>query len=86
MSILSSIVAQYWPYLAGGLAVVLSYFGVRWQAKSEAKAEARAESNEQAIKSMKQAQEVRNDVNQMAPGGAAAELKRDWMRKRSDGQ
>ncbi len=83
---MSFVLSELWPYLAGGLAIVAAYFGVRIKAKSDAKAEFEAKQNAQAVESMKTAQEVRNEINRLPSGAADNQLRTRWMRKRTDGQ
>lgn len=81
------LLAEFWPYIAGGLAIVVAYFGVRIKGKSDGRAEVRNQIHKQAAESAKEARDVQAKIDRMGDGGAAAELRRKWMRnKGTDGR
>jgi hypothetical protein len=84
-AILSALLAQYWPYLAGGVAIALAYFGVRLKGKSDGRQEVQAQINKQAVDAAKEARDVQSKIDRMPVGGADAELRRKWMRKPGTG-
>lgn len=84
---MSLLLAEFWPYIAGGFALVLAYFGVRMKGKSDGREEVRNQINKQAAESAKEARDVQAKIDRMDDGGAAAELRRKWMRnKGADGR
>lgn len=86
MSILQVFFGEFWPYVAGGVAIVLAYFSVRMKGKSDGRQEVQTQINKQAVESAKEARDVQAKVNRMDSGGAAAELNRHWVRdKGADG-
>lgn len=82
---MSILVAEFWPYIAGGLAIVLAYFGVRLKGKSDGRQEVRDQINKQAVEAAKEARDVQTKVNRMDDGAAAAELNRRWVRDKGTG-
>lgn len=80
-----TLLLEFWPYIAGGLAVVLAYFGVRLKGKSDGRQEVRDQINKQAVESAKEVRDVQAKVNRMDDGGAAAELRSKWMRDKGTG-
>ncbi|MFY2643706.1 hypothetical protein ACOTDF_19275 [Achromobacter insuavis] len=85
-AILSALFAEYWPYLAGGMAIVLAYFGVRLKGKSDGRQELQNQLNQQTVDSAKEARNVQTKINRLPDGDAAAKLRRDWMRHESPGR
>lgn len=84
---MTALIAQFWPYIAGGIAIVLAYFGVRMKGKSDGRQEVRDQINKQAVEAAKEARDVQAKIDRMPDGGAAAELRRKWMRnKGTDGR
>lgn len=79
------LLAEFWPYIAGGLAIVLAYFGVRLKGKSDGREEVRSQINKQAVEAAKESRDVQAKVNRMDDGGAAAELRSKWMRDKGTG-
>lgn len=77
---MSMLIAEFWPYVAGGLAIVLAYFGVRMKGKADGRQEVREQINKQAVEAAKESRDVQAKINRMPDGGAAAELRRKWMR------
>ncbi len=77
---MSIFIAEFWPYIAGGIAIVLAYFGVRLKGKSDGRQEIRDQINKQAAEAGKEARNVQTKVNRMDDGAAAAELNRRWVR------
>lgn len=81
------LIAEFWPYIAGGFAIVLAYFGVRMKGKADGKQEVRDQINKQAVEAAKEARDVQAKIDRMPDGGAAAELRSRWMRnKGTDGR
>lgn len=80
-----TLLLEFWPYIAGGLAVILAYFGVRLKGKSDGRQEVRDQINKQAVESAKEVRDVQAKVNRMDDGGAAAELRSKWMRDKGTG-
>ena len=80
-----TVLLEFWPYIAGGLAIVLAYFGVRLKGKSDGRQEVRDQINKQAVESAKDVRDVQAKVNRMDDGGAAAELRSKWMRDKGAG-
>jgi hypothetical protein len=79
------ILAEFWPYIAGGFAIVLAYFGVRLKGKSDGRREVRDQINKQAVEAAKEARDVQTKVNRMDDGAANAELNRHWVRDKGTG-
>lgn len=77
---MTALIAQFWPYIAGGVAIVLAYFGVRMKGKSDGRQEVRDQINKQAVEAAKEARDVQAKIDRMPDGGANAELRRRWMR------
>lgn len=82
---MSLLLAEFWPYIAGGFAIVLAYFGVRLKGKSDGRQEVRYQINKQAVEAAKEARDVQTKVNRMDDGAAAAELNRRWVRDKGTG-
>ncbi len=82
---MSMLIAEFWPYIAGGIAVVLAYFGVRMKGKSDGRQEVRDQINKQAVEAAKEARDVQSKVNRMDDGAAVAELNRRWVRDKGTG-
>lgn len=76
-----TLLLEFWPYIAGGLAVVLAYFGVRLKGKSDGRQEIRDQINKQAVESAKEVRNVQAKINRMPDDAAADELRARWMRK-----
>jgi hypothetical protein len=79
------LIAEFWPYIAGGFAIVLAYFGVRLKGKSDGREEVRSQINKQAVEAAKEARDVQTKVNRMDDGAANAELNRRWVRDKGTG-
>lgn len=79
------LLAEFWPYIAGGFAIVLAYFGVRLKGKSDGRQEVRDQINKQAVEAAKEARDVQTKVNRMDDGAANAELNRHWVRDKGTG-
>ncbi|MNU46302.1 hypothetical protein D3C71_351610 [compost metagenome] len=77
---MSLLIAQFWPYIAGAVALILAYFGVRLKGKSDGRQEVRDQINKQAVEAAKESRDVQAKINRMPDGGAAAELRRKWVR------
>lgn len=83
---IQALIGEFWPYLVGGVAIVLAYFGVRMKGKSDGRQEIQAQINKQAVESAKDARDVQIKVDRMPSGGADAELRRKWMRNPGTGR
>jgi hypothetical protein len=83
--VMTALIAQFWPAIAVGVAVILAYFGVRLKGKSDGRQEVRDQINKQAVESAKEVRDVQAKVNRMDDGGAAAELRSKWMRDKGTG-
>lgn len=81
MSILQAFLGEFWPYLAGGIALALAALGISLKGKSSGREEVRAQINKQAVESAKEARDVQAKIDRMPDGGSMAELRRKWMRK-----
>lgn len=79
------LLGEFWPYLAGGFAIVLAYFGVRLKGKSDGRQEVQNQINKQAVETAKEARDVHAKVNRMGDGAANAELNRKWVRDKGAG-
>ncbi len=79
------LLGEFWPYLAGGVAIVLAYFGVRLKGKSDGRQEVQNQINKQAVEAAKEARDVQAKVNRMGDGAANAELNRKWVRDKGTG-
>lgn len=79
------LLGEFWPYLAGGVAIVLAYFGVRLKGKSDGRQEVQNQINKQAVEAAKEARDVQAKINRMGDGAANAELNRHWMRDKGVG-
>lgn len=82
---MSMLIAEFWPYIAGGVALILAYFGVRLKGKSDGREEVRSQINKQAVEAAKEARDVQTKVNRMDDGAANAELNRRWVRDKGTG-
>lgn len=76
---LSAILGQFWPYIAGGIAVLAAYFGVRQSGKSAALAEQAAQLNRQADAARKEAQNVADQVDSMGDAAVRSDAAK-WVR------
>ncbi|WP_082404699.1 hypothetical protein [Achromobacter sp. 2789STDY5608633] len=83
---IQSLLGELWPYLVGGVAIVVAYFGVRLKGKSDGRQELQNQINQQAVDSAKEARDVQTKINRLPDGDAAAKLRRDWMRHESPGR
>lgn len=81
-----TLLLEFWPYIAGGLAVILAYFGVRLKGKSDGRQEVRDQINKQAVESAKEMRDVQAKVNRMDDGGALTELRSKWVRDKGTGR
>lgn len=80
------LLGEFWPYLAGGVAIVLAYFGVRLKGKSDGRQEVQNQINKQAVEAAKEARDVQAKIDRMPDGGSMAELRRKWMRQSGTGR
>lgn len=77
---INALLAQFWPYIAGVIAVLAAYFGVRQSGKSAALAEQAAQLNKQADAARKEASNVQDTVAKMGDDAVSSELKSGWVR------
>lgn len=82
---MTALIAEFWPYLAGGFAIVLAYFGVRVKGKADGKQEVRNQINKQAVEAAKEARDVQAKIDRMPDSAAFSELRRKWMRNKGTG-
>lgn len=75
------LLGEFWPYLAGGIALALAALGISLKGKSSGREEVRAQINKQAVEAAKEARDVQAKIDRMPDGGSMAELRRKWMRK-----
>ncbi|WP_253861249.1 hypothetical protein [Achromobacter ruhlandii] len=73
------LLGEFWPYLAGGVAIVLAYFGVRLKGKSDGREEVRNQINKQAAESAKEARDVQAKIDRMPDDAVASQFDR-WVR------
>lgn len=78
-SILSALFAEFWPYLAGGVAIVLAYFGIRLKGKSDGRQEVQNQINKQAVESAKEARDVQAKIDRLPDDAVASQFDR-WVR------
>lgn len=84
-AILTALIAEYWPAILTGLALVAAALGIRLKGKSDGRQEVQAHINKQAVEAAKESRDVQAKVNRMDDGGAAAELNRKWVRDKGTG-
>jgi len=82
---MSILLAEYWPAIVAGLALVAAGLGIRLKGKSDGREEVRNQINKQAVEAAKESRDVQAKVNRMDDGGAAAELRSKWMRDKGAG-
>lgn len=80
------LLGEFWPYLAGGVVIVLAYFGIRLKGKSDGRQEVHNQINKQAVEAAKEARDVQAKINRMGDGAANAELNRHWVRDKGTGR
>lgn len=73
------LLGEFWPYLAGGVAIVLAYFGVRVKGKSDGRQEVQNQINKQAVESAKEARDVQAKIDRLPDDAVASQLDR-WVR------
>jgi hypothetical protein len=78
-AILSALFAEFWPYLAGGVAIVLAYFGIRLKGKSDGRQEVQNQINKQAVESVKEARDVQAKIDRLPDDAVASQFDR-WVR------
>ena len=84
---MTMLIAEFWPYIAGGFAIVLAYFGVRMKGKADGRQEVREQINKQAVEAAKEANNVQSRIDRMDADAIDAEFDRRWVRhKRKGGQ
>lgn len=79
------LLGEFWPYLAGGIALALAALGISMKGKSAGRQEVQNQINKQAVEAAKEARDVQAKVNRMGDGAADAELRRKWMRDKGTG-
>ncbi|WP_241128893.1 hypothetical protein [Achromobacter xylosoxidans] len=73
------LLGEFWPYLAGGVAIVLAYFGVRVKGKSDGRQEVQNQINKQAVESAKEARDVQAKIDRLPDDAVASQFDR-WVR------
>lgn len=73
------LLGEFWPYLAGGVAIVLAYFGVRLKGKSDGRQEVQNQINKQAVESAKEARDVQAKIDRLPDDAVASQFDR-WVR------
>lgn len=73
------LLGEFWPYLVGGIAIVLAYFGVSLKGKSDGRQEVQAQINKQAVEAAKEARDVQAKIDRMPDDAVAHEFDR-WVR------
>lgn len=73
------LLGEFWPYLAGGVAIVLAYFGVRLKGKSDGRQEVQNQINKQAAEAVKEARDVQAKIDRMPDDAVASQFDR-WVR------
>lgn len=73
------LLGEFWPYLAGGFAIVLAYFGVRLKGKSDGRQEVRNQINKQAAEAAKEARDVQAKIDRLPDDAVASQFDR-WVR------
>ncbi|MFY2843553.1 hypothetical protein ACOTJF_17845 [Achromobacter ruhlandii] len=79
------LLGEFWPYLAGGVAVVLAYFGVRLKGKFDGRQEVQAQINKQAVESAKEARDVQAKIDRMPDDAVVSRFDR-WVRHGKGGR
>ena len=82
---MTALIAEFWPYLAGGFALVLAYFGVRMKGKADGKQEVRDQINKQAVESAKESRDVQTKIDRMDDAAVVDEFNRRWVRRKGKG-
>lgn len=82
---MSMLIAEFWPYIAGGLAIVLAYFGVRLKGKSDGRQEIREQINKQAVEAAKESRDVQAKIDRMDDDTVRSEFNRRWVRHKGKG-
>jgi len=82
---MTPLLAEFGPWLAAIAAAVVTGIGIYFRAKAKGSSEAREEvaekTNEQAAVAAKEVRNVDVQIDRLPDGGAADQLKRDWLRK-----
>lgn len=73
------LLGEFWPYLAGGVAIVLAYFGVRLKGKSDGRQEVQNQINKQAVEAAKEARDVQAKIDRLPDNAVARRFDR-WVR------
>lgn len=76
------LIAKLWPYLLGGVALIVGWFVARQQGKSAGKQEAKAAQAEATIKGMGDARDARDEIDSM-DDAAVRDRARARMRDRA---
>lgn len=82
---MTALIAEFWPYLAGGFAIVLAYFGVRMKGKADGKQEVRDQINKQAVEAAKESRDVQTKIDRMDDAAVRDEFNRRWVRRKGKG-
>ena len=72
---MSMLISEFWPYIAGGIAIVLAYFGVRMKGKADGRQEVRDQINKQAVESAKEARDVQAKIDRLPDDAVAGRSK-----------
>lgn len=85
MNLLQVFLGEFWPYLAGGVAIVLAYFGVRLKGKSDGRQEVQNQINKQAVEAAKEARDVQAKIDRLPDDAVASRFDR-WVRHGNGGR
>ena len=81
---LSALLADWWPEILGGLALIAGLLGVRWEARRDGRRDAELAARREQDRKREQAQEAGDDAREDADGRSDADLL-DRLRKRGWG-
>lgn len=78
---IAALLSQFWPYIAGGIALVAAYFGIKSKGSTEAKQEIAIKSAEKAMEAGKVVKDVQTAIDKIHEGSAAEQLRSSkWVR------
>jgi hypothetical protein len=80
VSMIATLIAQFWPYIAGAVAIALAYFGVKAKGASDERTKIDAQVNKQADAARKEAKNVDDKVDSMGDA-AIRDTARQWVRQ-----
>jgi len=78
---MSMILSEMGPALAVIATLLAGVVGAYFRGKADARAEVDAKTNQQAANAAKEIRNVEVEIDRLPDGGAADQLKRDWLRK-----